>query len=48
MFVGANSYVCENIPVFIKQELNATTSNFYLREEAQLLQGTELAPIKDW
>lgn len=43
MFVGANSYVfAKSIPVFIKQELelNTTTSNFYLREEAQLLQGT--------
>jgi hypothetical protein len=43
MFVSADSYVyAKNIPVFVKQELElkTTTSNFYLREEAQLLQGT--------
>lgn len=43
MFVSADSYVyAKNIPVFVKQELElkTTTSNFYLREEAQLLQAT--------
>lgn len=43
MFVSADSYVyAKNIPVFVKQELelSAVTSNFYLREDAQLLQGT--------
>ena len=43
MYVGANSYVyATNTPVFIKQELElkAASSNFYLRENAQLLQGT--------
>lgn len=43
MFVGANSYVyAKNTAVYIKQELElkAATSNFYLRENAQLLQAT--------
>jgi hypothetical protein len=43
MFVSADSYVyAKNIPVFVKQELElkTATSNFYLREDAQLLQGT--------
>jgi hypothetical protein len=43
MFVSADTYVyAKNIPVFVKQELElkTTTSNFYLREDAQLLQGT--------
>jgi hypothetical protein len=43
MYVKANSYVyASNQYVYIKDdlELNATTSNFYLRNEGQLLQGT--------
>ncbi len=43
LFVGPNSYVyTSNQFVYIKQdlELNSTTSNFYLRDEGQLLQGT--------
>ncbi|SDZ96678.1 Por secretion system C-terminal sorting domain-containing protein [Flavobacterium gillisiae] len=43
MYVSSNSYVySSNVAVFIKQdlELNATSSNFYLRNDAQLLQGT--------
>jgi hypothetical protein len=43
LFVGPNTYVyTSNQYVFIKQdlELNAATSNFYLRDEGQLLQGT--------
>jgi hypothetical protein len=43
MYVGGNSYVyAKNTPVFIKQdlELASASSNFYLREDAQLLQGT--------
>jgi hypothetical protein len=43
MYVKANSYVyVSNQSVYIKNdlELNATTSNFYLRNEGQLLQGT--------
>jgi hypothetical protein len=43
MYVGPNTYVfASNQYVSIKQdlELNATTSNFYLRENGQLLQGT--------
>ena len=43
MYVKANSYVyVSNQSVFIKNalELNATTSNFYLRNDGQLLQGT--------
>ena len=46
MYVGPDSYVfANNEVVFLKQqlELNATTSNFYLRQDAQLLQGTTLA-----
>ena len=42
MYVGANSYVYnKGSMVYIKGdlELNATTSNFYLRNEGQLLQG---------
>lgn len=43
MYVSSGSYVySSNVAVFIKQdlELNTATSNFYLRNEAQLLQGT--------
>ena len=43
MYVSPNSYVfASNEVVFIKQqlELNAANSNFYLRENAQLLQGS--------
>ena len=43
MYVGPNTYVfASNQYVSIKQdlELNATTSNFYLRGNGQLLQGT--------
>ncbi len=43
MFVGPNTYIyTTNQFVFINQdlELNATTSNFYLRDEGQLLQAT--------
>ncbi len=43
MYVGPNSYVfSSNQFVYIKQnlELTAATSNFYLRNESQLLQGT--------
>lgn len=43
MYVGPNTYVfASNQYVFIKQdlELKATTSNFYLRGNGQLLQGT--------
>lgn len=43
MFVGPNSYVfVSNQFVTVKQdlELNATTSNFYLRNQGQLLQST--------
>jgi hypothetical protein len=46
LYVGPNSYVfASNEVVFINQqlELNAVTSNFYLRENAQLLQGTTAA-----
>ena len=42
LFVGPNTYVYNsNELVYIQQdlELNATTSNFYLRNEGQLLQG---------
>ena len=45
MYVSPNSYVfANNQVVFVKQqlELNATTSNFYLRTDAQLVQGSEL------
>ncbi|MFM2369461.1 MAG: hypothetical protein RL619_1767 [Bacteroidota bacterium] len=43
MFVSANTNVfVNNTVVYIKQELelNAASSNFYLRKDAQLLQGT--------
>ncbi|MGZ9734165.1 T9SS type A sorting domain-containing protein [Flavobacterium sp. GNP002] len=43
MYVGPNSYVfANNEVVYIKQELelNAASSNFYLRENGQLLQGS--------
>lgn len=43
MYVGANSYVyASNQYVYLKNnlELNAATSNFYLRNDGQLLQGT--------
>jgi hypothetical protein len=43
MYVKANTYVyASNQYVYIKNdlELNASTSNFYLRNEGQLLQGT--------
>lgn len=43
LFVGPNSYVyTSNQVVFIEKELelNSPTSNFYLRDNAQLLQGT--------
>jgi hypothetical protein len=46
MYVGANSYVFnKGSVVYIKGdlELNATSSNFYLRNEGQLLQGTTLS-----
>ena len=46
MYIGPDSYVfASNEVVFLKQqlELNATTSNFYLRKDAQLLQGTTVA-----
>ena len=46
MYVSPNTYVfASNEVVFIKQqlELNAATSNFYLRENAQLLQGSTSA-----
>lgn len=46
MYVSPNSYVfANNEVVFVKQdlELNAGTSNFYLRNDAQLLQGTAAA-----
>ena len=42
LFVGSNTYVyTSNEVVYIQKELelNATTSNFYLRNEGQLLQG---------
>jgi hypothetical protein len=45
LFVSANTNVfVNNEVVYVKQdvELNATTSNFYLRQDAQLLQGSEL------
>ena len=45
MYVSPNSYVfANNEVVFIKQqlELNAASSNFYLRENGQLIQGSEL------
>jgi len=43
MYVSPNSYVyASNVAVFIKQdlELKDASSNFYLRNDAQLLQGT--------
>ena len=43
MYVSDGSYVySSNVAVFIKQdlELNTATSNFYLRNDAQLLQGS--------
>lgn len=43
MFVKANTYVyVSNVPVYVKNdlELNAATSNMYLRKDGQLLQGT--------
>jgi hypothetical protein len=43
MYVGANTYVyASNQYIYIKNdlELNATTSNFYLRNNGQLIQGT--------
>lgn len=46
LYVSPNSYVfANNEVVFVKQdmELNAATSNFYLRNDAQLLQGTAAA-----
>ena len=46
MYVSPNSYVfASNEVVFINQklELNAATSNFYLRENGQLLQGSTSA-----
>ncbi|MFV7234560.1 T9SS type A sorting domain-containing protein [Flavobacterium sp. ZB4R12] len=46
MYVSPNSYVfASNEVVFIKQdlELNAASSNFYLRKDAQLLQGSTTA-----
>ena len=46
MYVSPNSYVfADNASVYIKQdlELNAANSNFYLRNDAQLLQGTALS-----
>jgi hypothetical protein len=46
MFVSPNSYVfANNEVVYIKQnlELQAATSNFYLRDNAQLLQGSTVA-----
>ncbi len=45
MYVSPNSYVfANNQVVFVKQqlELNAASSNFYLRADAQLVQGSEL------
>jgi hypothetical protein len=45
MYVSPNSYVfANNEVVFVKQqlELNAADSNFYLREDGQLIQGSEL------
>lgn len=42
MYVSPNSYVfANNQVVFVKQqlELNAASSNFYLRTDAQLVQG---------
>ncbi|MGZ9734168.1 T9SS type A sorting domain-containing protein [Flavobacterium sp. GNP002] len=45
MYVSPNSYVfANNQVVFVKQqlELNAASSNFYLRSDAQLVQGSEL------
>ena len=46
MYVSPNSYVfASNEVVFVKQqlELNAASSNFYLRKDAQLLQGVTTA-----
>ncbi len=46
MYVSSNSYVfAKNEVLFVKQqlELNASSSNLYLRENAQLLQGSENA-----
>ena len=46
MYVSPNSYVyASNQVVFVKQQLqlNAATSNFYLRKDAQLLQGSTAA-----
>lgn len=46
MYVSPNSYVfASNEVVYIKQELelNAASSNFYLRKDAQLLQGSTTA-----
>ena len=46
MYVSPNSYVfASNEVVFVKQqlELNAANSNFYLRNDAQLLQGATTA-----
>ncbi|MFV8364508.1 T9SS type A sorting domain-containing protein [Flavobacterium sp. ZT3P35] len=46
MYVSPNSYVfASNEVVFVKQqlELNASSSNFYLRKDAQLLQGATTA-----
>ena len=46
MYVSPNSYVfASNEVVFVKQqlELNAASSNFYLRKDAQLLQGATTA-----
>ena len=43
MYVSPNSFVfAKNQVVFVKNqvELNATTSNLYLRDNAQLVQGT--------
>ncbi|MFV5703833.1 secretion protein, partial [Flavobacterium sp. XS2P12] len=49
MYVSPNSYVfANNEVVFVKQqlELNAADSNFYLREDGQLIQGSELQRVE--
>ena len=51
VYISPNTYVfADNISVFIKQdlELNAATSNFYLRNDSQLLQGTTVAGANRW
>ena len=48
MYVSPNSYVfATNEVVYVKEqlELNAATSNFYLRDGAQLIQGTTTSSI---